>query len=92
MGSRHWCLAINRGPQLKKTYISKLHLPYLSQSTDYLTSNLVGDVKLGQGHVRRAEQGILGNAHDENIGPMCLERGSIKRVLLFLGSEAPKLQ
>lgn len=56
--------------QLKCTYVSELDFSYLAQSTDNLTPYLVGDVKLGQGHVRRAEQGILGNAHDEKSGPI----------------------
>lgn len=72
--SRPWSEALMPGRRsclnLRYTYISKLHLPYLSQSTDNLTPYLVGDVQLGQRHVRRAEQGILRNAHDEKIGPM----------------------
>lgn len=40
------------------TNISKLDLANFSQCTDDLSSDLVGDVELGQTHIRRAEEGV----------------------------------
>ncbi len=48
---------------MSNTYISKLNLAQLPQSTDDFSAYLVGDVQLGQGHIRRAEQRILGDTH-----------------------------
>lgn len=45
------------------TYVSKLHLADLTQRTDNLPANLICNVKLGQGHVRRAEKSVLGDPH-----------------------------
>ena len=45
------------------TYISKLHLTNLPQSAHNFSTNFVGNVELGQGHVRRAEEGVLRDAH-----------------------------
>ena len=50
------------------THISELHLADLAQGTDNLTANLGGDVQLGQGHVRRAEQRIPLGRHDGEGG------------------------
>lgn len=46
------------------TYVSKLNFTQLSQRTHDFSTDLVGDVKLRQGHVRRAEEGILLGRHD----------------------------
>jgi hypothetical protein len=48
-----WCVA----------YISEVHDAELSKRRDDLATDLVGDVELGQGHVRRAEHGILLRCH-----------------------------
>lgn len=53
-------LAPGRG----NTYISELNLAHFPQSTDDLSTNLVRNVELGQGHVAGAEEGILGDRHD----------------------------
>ena len=45
------------------TYISKLYLANLTQRTDNLPANFICDVKLSQGHVRRAEESVLGDPH-----------------------------
>lgn len=86
--NKTWVQGIGAWPwivtQLKCTYVSELDFSYLSQSTDNLTPYLVGDVKLGQGHVRRAEQGILGNAHDEKSGPIWPKQESVKGKCFFL--------
>lgn len=42
-----------------KTYISELDFPYFSKSADNFSANFVGDIQLGQAHIRRAEKGIL---------------------------------
>jgi hypothetical protein len=41
------------------TYISELDLTNLTQGTDDLSSDFIGNVELGQAHLRRAEEGIL---------------------------------
>lgn len=46
------------------TYISEVHDTKLPQRRDNLAANLISDVELGQGHVRRAEQRILLGRHD----------------------------
>ena len=46
-----------------KTYITEVHDAQLSECADDLSSDLVGDIELGQGHVRRAEQRILMGSH-----------------------------
>ena len=66
----------SRSKELKTTHISKLDLSQLSKSTDNLATDLVGNVELCQGHVRRAEQGIFVGTHDEerpmaNLGVLC---------------------
>ena len=45
------------------TYVSELHLAYLTQGTYNLPANFICNVELGQGHVRRAEEGVLGDPH-----------------------------
>lgn len=40
------------------SYVSELHLAKFTQSADDLSSDFVGDVELGQAHVRRAEEGV----------------------------------
>ena len=45
------------------TYISELDLANLTQSTDDFPTNFICDVELGQGHVRRPEEGVLGDRH-----------------------------
>ena len=45
------------------TYVSKLHLTDLTQGTDNLPANLICNVKLCQGHVRRTEESVLGDPH-----------------------------
>jgi hypothetical protein len=40
------------------THISELDLANFTQSADDLSSDLVGNIELGQAHVRRAEEGI----------------------------------
>lgn len=62
------------------THISEIHDPKLSKGRDNLVANLVGDVKLGQGHVRGAEHGVLGGRHDggsrdKTWTVACLSRG-----------------
>ena len=44
-------------------YVSDLNLAQLPQSADNFSPDLVGDVQLGQGHLRRAEQRIFGGTH-----------------------------
>ncbi len=46
------------------THISKLYLSQLSQCADHFATNFGGNVELGQGHVRRAEERILVDTHD----------------------------
>lgn len=41
------------------TYVAELNLADFTQCTDDLSSDLVGDVELGQAHLRRAEEGVL---------------------------------
>ena len=43
------------------TYISELDLTNFTQSTDNLSSDFVGNVELGQAHIRRAEEGVPRN-------------------------------
>jgi hypothetical protein len=54
----------------KTTYIPEVHDTELSESRYDLAADLVGDVELGQGHVRRAEHGVLGGRgrHDGQKG------------------------
>ena len=52
----------------RRTYITEIHDTHLTKRTDNLTANLVGNVELGQGHVRRAEQG-LALTHHGHLGP-----------------------
>ena len=47
----------------RHAYIAELDFTNLSQRTDDLSAYLVCDIELGKGHVRRAEQGILGDPH-----------------------------
>ena len=49
---------------LASTHISEIHYSKLSKRRDDFATYLVGDVELRQGHVRRAEHGILGGRHD----------------------------
>lgn len=51
----------------RATYISKIHGSKLAQSADNLASDFIGDIELRQGHVRRAEQGILWWRHLDSI-------------------------
>jgi hypothetical protein len=48
---------------LWRTYVSKVHGSKLSKCGHDLAANLVGDVQLRQGHVRRAEHGVLWGRH-----------------------------
>lgn len=48
-------------------YISEVHISQLSQCTDNLSSDLVGDVELCQTHFRRAEEGIF--LRHPGVGP-----------------------
>ena len=57
----------NPVPGRGNTYISELNFTHFTQSTDDLSTNLIGNVELGQGHVARAEEGILGDRHDAMI-------------------------
>lgn len=57
-----WCI----------TYIAELDLTNFTQSTDDLSSDFVGDVELGQAHVRRAEEGVL-RSHGGRL-PMNVDR------------------
>ena len=57
-----YCL--NSAPGIGNTYISKLNFTHFTQSTDDFSTNLIGNVELGQGHVARAKEGILGDRHD----------------------------
>ena len=41
------------------THISKLNLAHFSQGADHFSTYLIGNVQLGQAHVRRAEERIL---------------------------------
>ncbi len=50
------------------SHISKLNLPDLPKSADDFPAYFIGDVELGQGHVRRAEEGVLGDRHGEGKG------------------------
>jgi hypothetical protein len=49
----------------KRTYISELNLPQLSQCIHNLPADFVGDVELDHAHIRRAEHGILMVHHGE---------------------------
>lgn len=51
--------------ELPEAYISKVDDAKLSERTDGITTDLVGNVELDQGHVRRAKHGILGSCHAE---------------------------
>lgn len=73
-------------PKLQKTaantHISKIHDTQLSKARHDLAAYLVGNVQLGQGHVRRAEHGVLGGRHDggsrdKTWGKACLSRGEM---------------
>ena len=59
------CLVLEAAAiQAQHTYISKLDLAYFAQRIDNLSTNLIRDVELGQGHVAGAEEGILRHGHD----------------------------
>jgi hypothetical protein len=45
------------------TYISKLDLSNLAQSTNNFPADFIRNVELGQGHFRRPEKGVLGDRH-----------------------------
>ena len=65
-----------------KTHIPELNFSQLTQSADDFTSDLGGDVELGQGHVRGAEHGVLvgrhdGGSGDKTSGEVCLSRNSM---------------
>ena len=49
-------------------HISEVHDTKLSKARNDLTANLVGNVQLGQGHVRRAEHGVLAGRHGGGSG------------------------
>jgi len=80
------------------THISEIHDSELAEARHDLAANLVGDVKLSQGHVRRAEHGVLGGHHggglgDETSGLVRLSRrlmgGAI--VEMMVDGELPQL-
>lgn len=48
-----------------QSHISKLDLADISESADNFSPYFIGNVELGQGHVRRAEEGVLWNRHGE---------------------------
>ena len=52
-----------------ESHISELNLSNFPKSTNNFPSNLIGNVELGQGHVRRAEKRILRNRHGEGRRP-----------------------
>ena len=45
------------------TYVSKLDLSNLAQSTNNFPTDFIRNVELGQGHIRRPEKGVLGDRH-----------------------------
>lgn len=49
------------------TYVSEVHDAQLSERTDNISSNLVGNVELRQGHIRRAEQRVLWRRHGGGV-------------------------
>jgi hypothetical protein len=66
---------------VRAAHISEVHDAELSKRRDDLAANLVRDVELGQGHVRRAEHGVLLGCHGggrETSRPAeaCLSRGA----------------
>ena len=68
-----YCL--NLAPGRGNTYISKLNFTHFAQSTDNLSTNLIGNVELGQGHVAGAEEGILGDRHDAMVWAVLATEG-----------------
>lgn len=48
-----------------RTYISELHFSNFSQCTNDFPAYLIGNVQLGQRHVRRAEKGVFRHGHDD---------------------------
>lgn len=62
---------------LGSTYIAKVHDAERSQSGNNLASDFVGDVELRQGHVRRAEHGVLLGRHAGSAGTKCAGSGGL---------------
>jgi len=56
--SSHLQVALAYPPSFD-THISKVHDAQLAESTDDLSTNLIGYVELRQAHLRRAEEGIF---------------------------------
>ncbi|RAH43312.1 uncharacterized protein BO95DRAFT_213684 [Aspergillus brunneoviolaceus CBS 621.78] len=56
---------------IDETYISEFNLTKFTQSTDNLSTDFIGNVKLGQAHVRRPEEGVPWSHGD---GGSCLQQ------------------
>ena len=60
------------------TYVSKIHDAELAQRRDDFAADLVGNVELGQAHVRRAEQRVLYWRHSGGAAAELLGRGGVE--------------
>lgn len=51
------------------THISELDLSYFTQGTHHLPTDFICDIKLGQAHIRRAEECIFRSHIEEDCWP-----------------------
>jgi hypothetical protein len=80
----------------QKTYVAEIHASELAQCRNDLAANLIGNVQLRQGHVRRAEHGVLwwrhrGSSRDRSSGEVRVSREMVGAGLVVMVDEVMPL-